>query len=265
MAQTIKRKNDALSELPATLVAGAFLLASLLLPLAGYSQAELLAWVPVVVCGVPLLYLAIWRVIHNPGISKISSALLICMAKFAALFIGELFAAGEVAFILALGAIMEDKTTERAKKGLHKLISLAPETARIVRDAGVEEVPIAQVLPGNVVRVLPGEAVPVDGEVVSGQTSVDQSVMTGESLPVDVGPGDEVYSGTVRRRGARRQGRGHRCAFRRHASRGCHHGGRAQVHGRASGASYRRQRPGSAHHGFARGHCGHPRRPAILG
>lgn len=66
-----------------------------------------------------------------------------------------------------------------------------------MRDAGVEEVPIAQVLPGNVVRMLPGEEMPVDGEVVSGQTSVDQSVMTGESLPVDVGPGDEVYAGTV--------------------------------------------------------------------
>lgn len=202
MAETMKRINDVLAGLPATLVGGALLLASLLLPMAGYPQAELLAWAPVFVCGVPLLYLAIWRVIHNPGISKISSALLICMAMFAALFIGELFAAGEVAFIMAIGAIMEEKTTERAKKGLHKLISLAPETARVVRGAGTEEVPIAEVAPGDVVRVLPGEAMPVDGEVVSGETSVDQSVMTGESLPVDVGPGDGVYSGTVNRFGS---------------------------------------------------------------
>ena len=202
MTKTIKKINDVLAGPPATLLAGAFLLASLLLPMAGRPKAELLAWVPVFVCGIPLLYLALWRVVHNPGISKISSALLICMAMFAALFIGELFAAGEVAFIMAIGAILEDKTTERAKKGLRKLISLAPETARVVRGAGTEEVPIAQVAPGDVVRVLPGEAMPVDGEVVAGETSVDQSVMTGESLPVDVGPGDEVYSGTVNRFGS---------------------------------------------------------------
>ena len=82
------------------------------------------------------------------------------MAMFAALFIGKLFAAGEVAFIMALGAILEEKTTERAKKGLHKLISLAPETARVVRGAGVAEVPIAEVVPGDVVRVLPARRCP---------------------------------------------------------------------------------------------------------
>jgi len=122
MANAMKGINDVLAGLPATLIAGAFLLASLLLPMAGYLQANLLAWVPVIVCGAPLLYLALWRVVHNPGISKISSALLICMAMFAALFIGELFAAGEVVFIMAIGAILEERTTERAKRGLHQLI-----------------------------------------------------------------------------------------------------------------------------------------------
>lgn len=88
------------------------------------------AWVTIVISGIPLLYLAIWRIIHNPGISKISSALLICIAMFAAIAIGDLFAAGEVVFIMAIGALLEEATTNRAKKGLKKLISLAPTMGR---------------------------------------------------------------------------------------------------------------------------------------
>ncbi|MBQ6586621.1 MAG: cation-translocating P-type ATPase [Coriobacteriales bacterium] len=202
MASILKKLNDIFAGLPATLIAGVFLLASLLLLLAGVAWAEQLAWVPVLVCGLPLLYLAIWRIIHNPGISKISSALLICMAMFAALFIGELFAAGEVAFIMALGAILEDMTTKRARKGLHQLIALAPKTAHMLRDGAVTDVPVGEIRVGDVLRVLPGETMPVDGDVIAGESSVDQSVMTGESLPVDVAAGDAVFSGTVNRFGS---------------------------------------------------------------
>lgn len=73
------------------------------------------AWVTVIICGIPLLYLAVWRVIYNKGISKISSALLISIAMIAAIAIGDLFAAGEVAFIMEIGAILEDMTTDRDK------------------------------------------------------------------------------------------------------------------------------------------------------
>ena len=83
--------------------------------------------------GLPLLYLAILRLIKNKGISRISSALLISMAMIAALIIGDLFAAGEVAFIMEIGALLEDMTTNRAKKGLKNLISLVPETGRVVK------------------------------------------------------------------------------------------------------------------------------------
>ena len=92
------------------------------------------AWVTVIICGIPLLYLSVWRIIHNKGISKISSALLITVAMIAAICIGDLFAAGEVAFIMEIGAILEDMTTERAKKGLKKLISLTPTQGRLIRD-----------------------------------------------------------------------------------------------------------------------------------
>ncbi len=107
----IKKCSDFLSGWCMTLVGGVFLLASFILPRTGHPWREKLAWVCVVICGIPLLYLAVWRIIYNKGISKISSALLISMAMIAALCIGDLFAAGEVAFIMEIGALLEDMTT----------------------------------------------------------------------------------------------------------------------------------------------------------
>ncbi len=193
----MKKLNDFLAGWPMTLVGGVFLLASFILPRAGQPWGDRLAWVTVIVCGIPLLYLAVWRIIHNKGISKISSALLISIAMIAAILIGDLFAAGEVAFIMAIGALLEDMTTERAKKGLKNLIALAPETGRVIRNGKESTVLAAKIQKGDTVRILPGETVPVDGSILVGETSVDQSVMTGESLPVDKTIGDEVYSGTI--------------------------------------------------------------------
>ena len=193
----IKKINDFLAGWPMTLISGVFLLASFILPRIGYPAGENLAWVCVIICGLPLLYLAIWRIIYNKGISKISSALLISMAMIAALWIGDLFAAGEVAFIMEIGALLEDMTTERAKKGLKNLISLVPETGRILKDGQEVIIPAAEIKKNDILRVLPGETIPVDGIILEGNTSVDQSVMTGESLPVDKTIGDSVYSGTI--------------------------------------------------------------------
>lgn len=155
------------------------------------------AWISVFISGIPLLYLAIYRLIFNKGISKISSCLLISIAMFAAIAIGDFFAAGEVAFIMAIGAILEEKTTERARKGLKKLICLTPQQGRRLKDGKEEMVAAEEIAVGDVLRVLPGESIPVDGVILAGETSVDQSIMTGESLPVDREPGDEVFCGTV--------------------------------------------------------------------
>jgi heavy metal translocating P-type ATPase len=198
----LKRLNDILAGLPATIIGGAFLLASFIMPQMGIQEGYHLAWVCVFICGFPLFYLSVWRIIHNRGISKISSALLIVIAMFAALLIGDLFAAGEVAFIMEIGAILEDRTTERAKKGIQKLMSLVPETVKVVKDGAEIVVPIGEVSVGDTVRVVPGETIPVDGIVISGETSVDQSTMTGESLPVDKAVGDTVFSGTINRFGS---------------------------------------------------------------
>lgn len=170
----IKKVNDILTGMPATLIAGAFLLASFILPRMGYPGMESLAWAAVVICGIPLLYLALWRVIHNPGISKISSALLITIGMIAALCIGDLFAAGEVAFIMSLGALLEDMTTERAKKGLKNLIGLAPRQGRRLTEHGQELIPVDQIAAGDLLRVLPGETIPVDGVIVEGESSIER-------------------------------------------------------------------------------------------
>lgn len=211
MATTLKKINDFLAGLSMTIVAGVFLLLDLvphLMEEFGGTPVHLSflpfdpSWVTIIISGIPLLYLAIWRIIYNRGIAKISSALLICIAMFAALAIGELFAAGEVAFIMALGALLEDATTNRAKKGLKKLISLAPTQGRRIRDGKEEMIPAAEICKGDVLRILAGETIPVDGKILIGETSVDQSIMTGESLPVDKAVGDEVFCGTINRFGA---------------------------------------------------------------
>lgn len=198
----LKRINDFLAGLPMTIVGGAFLLCSFVLPRVGVGVPVDPAWATVVICGIPLLYLAVWRILHNPGISKISSALLITIAMFAAIAIDDLFAAGEVAFIMAIGALLEDATTNRARKGLKNLLRLAPTQGRRIRNGAEEMIPAEDIRKDDVLRILPGETIPVDGVILSGETSVDQSVMTGESLPVDKAPGDNVYCGTINRFGA---------------------------------------------------------------
>ena len=207
----LKKLNDFLAGLPMTIVAGVFLLLDLvphLMEEFGGTQVQLSflpfdpAWITIVISGIPLLYLAIWRIIHNPGISKISSALLICIAMFAAIAIGDLFAAGEVVFIMAIGALLEEATTNRAKKGLKKLISLAPTKGRRLKDGKEEMIPAEEIRQGDILRILPGETIPVDGTIINGETSVDQSIMTGESLPVDKGVGEEVFCGTIDRFGS---------------------------------------------------------------
>lgn len=198
----LKRINDVLAGLPMTIIGGVLLVFSFDLPRVDVSLPIDPAWGTVVISGIPLLYLAVWRIIYNPGISKISSALLITIAMFAAIAIGDLFAAGEVAFIMAIGALLEDATTNRAKKGLKKLISLAPTQGRRIRNGKEELIPAEKIVKGDMLRILPGETVPEDGVIVSGETSVDQSIMTGESLPVDKVVGDTVFCGTINRFGA---------------------------------------------------------------
>ncbi|MDR1171041.1 MAG: cation-translocating P-type ATPase [Bacteroidales bacterium] len=192
-----------LSGLPMTIIGGVFLAASLAAMLTGTAVPVDPAWITVIICGFPLLYLAVTRLIFQWWIS---SPLLITIAMVAAIFIDELFAAGEVAFIMAIGAILEDYTAARAKKGINELMKLTPQQGRrIVTVDSVtteETVPAEDIRKGDLLRVFPGESIPADGVITFGNTSVDQSVMTGESLPADKKEGDEVFCGTINRFGS---------------------------------------------------------------
>ena len=183
--------------IPATLVGGIFMVASVVLPKFNINLPINLAWITIIISGTPLIYSAIRKLIFNKGISKISSALLISIAMISAIAIGDLFAAAEVAFIMAIGGILEEKTTAKAKQGLKKLISLTPTQGRKIENGNEIIIPAEQIQLNDIIRILPGEVIPVDGIIVSGETSVNQSIMTGESLPVDKTVGDEIFCGTI--------------------------------------------------------------------
>lgn len=158
-----------------------------------------MAWVAIILWGVPIVLEAIIGLVTA---FDIKADVLVSLALIAAVCIGQDFAAGEVAFIMQLGGLLEELTVARARAGIEKLVHLTPRTARVLR-GGVETViPAQQVQVGDCLRALPGESVPVDGVIISGQTSIDQAVMTGESLPVDKTVGDDVSSGTVNQFGA---------------------------------------------------------------
>lgn len=157
------------------------------------------AWVAIVLCGIPILIEAVEGVFTR---FDIKADVLVSIALIAAIFIDEIFAAGEVAFIMQIGEFLEDRTVAKARAGIEKLIKLTPVTARLIKDGGEKIVTVDMVQVGNILRVLPGEQIPVDGVVCSGTSSVNEAVMTGESLPVDKFPGDELFSGSVNQFGA---------------------------------------------------------------
>ncbi len=158
-----------------------------------------MAWIAIVLCGLPIILEAVIGLITA---FDIKADVLVSLALIASICIGEIFAAGEVAFIMQLGALLEELTVARARAGIEKLVHLTPQTARVLRGGKEEMIPAEQVKVGERIRVLPGESIPVDGIILSGQTSINQAVMTGESLPVDKTVGDTVSSGTVNQFGA---------------------------------------------------------------
>lgn len=193
--------TDFLFGLKMTIISAIFLVIAVIFMILGIDTPIYLnpAWGAVIISGIPMLLLAMTRLIRERWIS---SALLIAIAMVASLLIGEIFAAGEVAWIMALGALLEDWTVERAKKGLRNLINLTPETGRRIVDGKEEMISVDDIKIGDILRILPGESVPVDGEIIKGTSSLDQSIMTGESLPIDKDIGDEVFCGTMNLYGA---------------------------------------------------------------
>ena len=156
------------------------------------------AWIVVVLCGVPIIAGAVKAVVTE---RDITADVLVSLALLGSLYVREFFAAGEVAFIMEIGSALEDYTAAKAKKGIQELIRLLPKRARVRRAGKEETIPVEQVKAGDTLIVLAGETIPTDGILTAGTATVDQSVMTGESLPVDKTAGDTVIGGTVNRQG----------------------------------------------------------------
>lgn len=123
--------------------------------------------------------------------------LLVTVAAVGAIVIDELFEAAAVVFLFALSLLLERWSVDRARRAIEALLDLAPPTARLVGPDGEREVPAESVAPGSRIRVLAGERIPLDGVVRAGRSAVDQAPITGESMPVEKGPGDPVYAGTI--------------------------------------------------------------------
>ncbi|MBQ3860842.1 MAG: cation-translocating P-type ATPase [Clostridia bacterium] len=190
-------KNWLENEPKVTLVCAVCSAVSLVLSITGALRGSLpvdIAWIAIVLCGVPILVGAAKGVIFE---RDIKADLLVSLALIASVAAKEFFAAGEVALIMQIGSLLEDYTSGKAREGIEKLIKITPRTARVMRDGCAVEIPAEEVQIGDVLRVLAGETILVDGTIMDGVTSIDQSVMTGESIPVDKGAGDTVSSGTV--------------------------------------------------------------------
>jgi len=121
---------------------------------------------------------------------------LMTIGVLAALAVGQWATAAVVVVFMRVGDYAEHFTTERGRRAVKDLMALAPKTARVERDGQEQEIPTDQVRVGELVVVRPGETIPVDGEVVVGQATVNQAAITGESMPVEAGPGAQVFAAT---------------------------------------------------------------------
>jgi Cd2+/Zn2+-exporting ATPase len=183
---------------PGTLIAAAnalLLLAGLAATLAGRPQlGQWLYLASALVGGAPIFKLAAANILRR---FDLTAGVMVSIAMIGAIAIGEYSAAALVAFMMLVGDMLEELTVARADNALKELASLLPNTVTLRRDGQDVEVPVQAVRAGDVVLVRPGGRIPVDGRVRSGHAAVDQSAITGESIPLDRGPGDAVFAGTL--------------------------------------------------------------------
>jgi Cd2+/Zn2+-exporting ATPase/Cu+-exporting ATPase len=151
--------------------------------------------------GAVLVVASGWSIFHNVIRAalkgQVTSHTLMSLGVVAALAVGQWATAAVVVFFMRVGDYAEHFTTERARKAVKDLTAIAPQTARVERAGQELDVPTASVQVGDIVIVRPGEQIPVDGDVLSGQATIDQATLTGESMPVEAGPGTTVYAATL--------------------------------------------------------------------
>ena len=181
---TIDEKQDIIFIIISTIsVFGSFIL-----------SLDYLAWIAVILCGIPIFKECIEGLITE---FDIKADLLVSIAIIASIIIGEVFAAGEIATIMAIGGFLEEYTVRKTQGRIEELAKMTPKIATRIKNGVEEKISVENVQVGDILKVLPGESIPKDGVIVNGETSIDQSTLTGESLPVDKKENDEVYSGTI--------------------------------------------------------------------
>ena len=175
-------------DLLAILISAISLIASFILSI------DYLSWIAVILCGIP-----IFRECAEGLITEfdIKADLLVSIAIVASIIIGELFAAGEIATIMAIGGFLEEYTVSKTQGRIKELANMTPQVAVRIRNGKEERILASEVQIGDILKVLPGESIPIDGRIINGETSIDQSTLTGESIPVDKKANDDVYSGTI--------------------------------------------------------------------
>ncbi|WP_407421167.1 heavy metal translocating P-type ATPase [Methanobrevibacter sp.] len=175
-------------DLTRILISAVTIIASFILSL------DYLAWIAVILCGMPIFKECIEGLITE---FDIKADLLVSMAIIASIIIGEVFAAGEIATIMAIGGFLEEYTVIKTQGRIEELVNIIPQVATRIKNGIEEKISVENVCVGDILKVLPGENIPTDGVIIAGETSIDQSTLTGESIPVDKKEYEKVYSGTI--------------------------------------------------------------------
>ena len=160
--------------------------------------SELSAVLGAIVLALPI----VWAAIKDLCAGRVYMNELVAMALLAAFAGGVFREAGIIAFFLLITIIIETRTASGAQRSIEDLIRLTPHTARKLVDGDFVDTEVLDLQLGDIINVRPGENFPIDGVIVKGQSAVNQASITGESLPVDKGAGDEVYAGTMNLSGA---------------------------------------------------------------
>lgn len=172
------------------------------------------AWITFFLCGIPLLISAVKSLLRK----KITASVLISVAMLSAITLeivgffvdisqggahnhSYVFVAGEVAFLMAIGSAIEEITVKKSRAGIERLVGLIPKEAFVKVENGLEKRPLSQIKIGDIVVIKAGEQISVDGQIISGKASIDQSSVTGEYAPAELGVGDNVFGGTFNKSG----------------------------------------------------------------
>ena len=163
-----------------------------------YPQVDLIGLAAVLVGGYPIYREALADLFRR----RMTMELSMTIALAAALVIREVFTALVIVFFVLIAEVLEELTVGRGRRAIRDLLEFLPLTAERKRGSEIETVPISSVMPGDIVLIRPGSRIPVDGKVVQGHSFVDQSTITGESVPVEKEVGSEVFAGTMSQTGA---------------------------------------------------------------